>query len=119
MKSVDTDADEIALDYDDPRHLGSSRFLIAEAALLDARRWRSWLGLLADLVRRYEAIGGTSPLLARTRAQVDGIAAALGDGWHVELGQKFAAPRIEDAIAFHARRTVSRNLFRLAVLVKP
>ena len=27
--------------------------------------------------------------------------------------------RIEDAIAFHARRTVSRNLFRLAVLVKP
>ena len=33
--------------------------------------------LLAELVGRYEAIGGTSPLTERTRAQVDGLAAAL------------------------------------------
>ena len=33
--------------------------------------------LLADLARRYEAIGGTSPLNERTRAQVEGIRGAL------------------------------------------
>jgi hypothetical protein len=27
--------------------------------------------------------------------------------------------RLEDAVAFHARRTASRGLFRLAVAVKP
>ncbi len=34
--------------------------------------------LLADLTRRYQAIGGTSPLLERTRSQAAGLAAALG-----------------------------------------
>ena len=33
--------------------------------------------LLSDLVRRYSAIGGTSPLNERTDAQVDGIRDAL------------------------------------------
>ena len=51
---------------------------------------------LADLRRRYDAIGGTSPLLARTREQAAGIQAALGDGFRVELGMKHAAPYIED-----------------------
>ncbi len=32
---------------------------------------------LAELTARYRAIGGTSPLTARTRAQVDGLSAAL------------------------------------------
>jgi ferrochelatase len=54
---------------------------------------------LADLVRRYTAIGGVSPLLARTRAQVAGVAAALGEGYVCELGQKHAAPFIEDGVA--------------------
>lgn len=54
---------------------------------------------LADLVRRYQALGGTSTLAARTRDQVAAIAAALGDGYRVELGQKHAAPFIEDAAA--------------------
>src|SRR5690348_1483106 len=53
---------------------------------------------LADLQRRYDAIGGISPLLARTRAQIAGIQAALPDGYQVELGQKHAAPFIEDAV---------------------
>ena len=57
---------------------------------------------LAELRARYEAIGGTSPLLERTRAQVDAIASALrrehGDAYRVELGMKFAPPRIEDAV---------------------
>ena len=55
--------------------------------------------LLADLRRRYEAIGGTSPLLERTREQAAGVQAALGDGFRVELGMKHAPPFIEDGLA--------------------
>jgi len=54
---------------------------------------------LADLRRRYEAIGGTSPLLERTQEQATGISAALGDGFRVELGMKHAPPFIEDGVA--------------------
>lgn len=54
---------------------------------------------LADLVRRYSAIGGVSPLLERTQAQVRGVAAALGDGFVCGLGQKHAAPFVEDGVA--------------------
>lgn len=55
--------------------------------------------LLADLRRRYEAIGGTSPLAARTAAQVRGLQAALGDGFFVALGNKHAPPFLEEALA--------------------
>lgn len=55
--------------------------------------------LLADLKRRYDAIGGISPLAARTRAQADGIAAALGEDYVVALGHKHAAPFVEDGMA--------------------
>ena len=54
---------------------------------------------LADLRRRYDAIGGTSPLLERTRAQAGALQAALGDGYRVELGMKHARPFIEDGVA--------------------
>jgi ferrochelatase len=58
---------------------------------------------LADLVRRYDAIGGTSPLAERTEAQRAGLAAALDERapgrCTVVLGQKHAAPFIEDATA--------------------
>lgn len=54
---------------------------------------------MADLRRRYDAIGGLSPLAARTRVQADGIAAALGDGFVVEVGAKHASPFIEDGMA--------------------
>ncbi len=54
---------------------------------------------LADLVRRYDAIGGVSPLAANTAAQRDALAGALGSGWLVEGGNKHAAPFIEDAVA--------------------
>jgi ferrochelatase len=59
--------------------------------------------LLADLERRYRCIGGTSPLNERTAAQVDGIRGALErrapGRCVVAQGYKFAAPRIEDAVA--------------------
>ncbi|MFN2608333.1 MAG: ferrochelatase [Acidimicrobiales bacterium] len=64
--------------------------------------------LLADLQRRYDAIGGTSPLLELTRAQANGLAAALGDGWVVELGMKHAPPFIEDGVAALAGRGAHR-----------
>lgn len=54
---------------------------------------------LEDLVRRYDAIGGISPLAQRTEAQRAAIAAALGDGYTVVLGQKHAAPFVEDAVS--------------------
>jgi protoporphyrin/coproporphyrin ferrochelatase len=57
---------------------------------------------LAELTDRYQAIGGISPLAERTRAQVDAVAAALEaaepGGWRVGLGNKHAAPFIEDAV---------------------
>jgi ferrochelatase len=64
--------------------------------------------LLADLRGRYEAIGGTSPLLERTRAQAAGLAAALGPGFAVELGMKHAPPFVEDGVAALARAGVRR-----------
>jgi ferrochelatase len=63
---------------------------------------------LADLRRRYDAIGGTSPLLARTRAQVDALQAALGDAYVAELGQKHAVPFIEDGRAALEHAAVDR-----------
>jgi ferrochelatase len=53
---------------------------------------------LADLRRRYDAIGGLSPLAARTRAQAAGLQAVLGDEWRVELGLKHASPSIEAGV---------------------
>jgi len=69
---------------------------------------------LADLVRRYAAIGGTSPLAARTAAQVSGITEALragsGSAPLVRFGAKHTAPFIEDAAhelaQAHVRRVV-------------
>ena len=63
---------------------------------------------LADLRRRYEAIGGTSPLLERTQEQATGIQAALGDDFRVALGMKHARPFIEDGVAALAGAGITR-----------
>ena len=67
---------------------------------------------LADLRARYDAIGGLSPLAARTRAQIDAIAAALEEAapgrFEVGLGQKHAPPFVEDGVAELAGRGVGR-----------
>ena len=58
---------------------------------------------LADLVARYDAIGGISPLAQRTEAQRAALESALAERtsepFAVVLGQKHAAPFIEDAVA--------------------
>lgn len=57
---------------------------------------------LVELVGRYQAIGGVSPLAERTRAQADAIGAALDaaepGAWQVALGNKHAPPFVEDAV---------------------
>jgi ferrochelatase len=57
---------------------------------------------LADLIARYDAIGGISPLAARTEAQRDALQVALNeiapDKYEVVLGLKHAAPMIETAV---------------------
>jgi len=68
---------------------------------------------LADLRRRYEAIGGTSPLLERTQEQAAGVRTALGEGFRVELGMKHAPPFIEDGVA----ALVSAGITRIVGLV--
>jgi len=66
---------------------------------------------LADLIARYDAIGGISPLAARTAAQLNAVEAqldALAPGeFTVRLGQKHAAPFIEDGVTELAELGVS------------
>ena len=52
---------------------------------------------LAELVERYRAIGGKSPLLEITRSQAAGVEERLGIKTY--LGMKHAPPRIPDALA--------------------
>ena len=58
--------------------------------------------LLAELVGRYDAIGGISPLAARTEAQRDALQRALDSlrpgAYEVVLGLKHAEPKIETAV---------------------
>lgn len=59
--------------------------------------------LLADLVRRYNAIGGTSPLAERTAAQVDALRAELErrapGAFDVRFGSKYEPPLLEETAA--------------------
>jgi ferrochelatase len=84
-----------------------------EAYYTDIRRGRPPTPeQLADLRRRYDAIGGVSPLAVRTEAQRVAIAAALDERrpgeFEVVLGQKHAAPFVEDAVAELAERGATR-----------
>ena len=61
--------------------------------------------LLTDLIRRYDAIGGTSPLAQRTANQVAGVAAALEvlapGRFDVRFGSKYEPPLLEQtAVTF-------------------
>lgn len=65
---------------------------------------------LSELEGRYAAVGGTSQLAERTRAQVAGIQAALDEAspgrYECRFGAKHAAPRIEQAVEELARLEV-------------
>jgi ferrochelatase len=68
--------------------------------------------LLDELVGRYDAIGGTSPLTELTRAQVDGVAAALDaedpGRYVVRYGAKYVSPTIEEGMGELAGAGVDR-----------
>jgi ferrochelatase len=83
-----------------------------EAYYTDIRRGRPPTPeQLADLVRRYEAIGGVSPLAERTEAQRVRLQAELDARrplrFDVGLGLKHAEPTIEEGVAALAQRGVS------------
>ena len=67
--------------------------------------------LLDELTGRYASIGGTSPLTARTTAQVDGLAAVLEairpGRFVVRLGTKYVHPTIEEGMAVLAAEGVA------------
>jgi ferrochelatase len=68
--------------------------------------------LLLELVDRYRAIGGSSPLLAITRAQARGLEQLLNRGedgaFCVELGMKHAQPFIEEGVRSLADAGIDR-----------
>lgn len=53
---------------------------------------------LDDLRRRYDAIGGVSPLRASSVTQSHAVAQGLGSGFRVALGMKHSGPSIETAV---------------------
>ncbi len=84
-----------------------------EAFYTDVRRGRPPSAeQLEQLVARYRAIGGVSPLNERTAAQVAGLAAQLEarqpGGFAVAYGAKHAEPRIEQAVEALAGHGVDR-----------
>lgn len=86
-----------------------------EAYYTHVRRGRPpTLELLADLRRRYQAIGGSSPLAERTRAQAEGLRAALDrrdpGGYRVFLGTKHSPPFIEDGVRAMAATGIGQGV---------
>lgn len=89
--------------YGTPRHRDE-----IEPYYTDIRRGRPPTPeALADLVARYEAIGGLSPLAALTERQQQQLQLQLDaldpGGFHVELGLKHADPKIEASVEQLAR----------------
>jgi len=70
--------------------------------------------LLEELIERYAAIGGISPLAERTEAQRGAIERALEElapgRYRVVLGQKHAEPFIEDAVATLASEGITTSV---------
>jgi ferrochelatase len=70
-----------------------------EPYLLDVRGGRPPPpDLVAELTRRYAAIGGRSPLLDRTLEQAAALEQALGNGTRVHVGMRHWHPRIGEAL---------------------
>jgi protoporphyrin/coproporphyrin ferrochelatase len=84
-----------------------------ETYYTDIRRGRAPTPeLLADLIRRYEALGGTFPLRAITDAQVEAIRSELAErtdtDYVVTLGTKHSVPKVEDGVHALAAQDVDR-----------
>ncbi|HUZ77645.1 MAG TPA: ferrochelatase [Chloroflexota bacterium] len=64
--------------------------------------------LIANLRRRYEAVGGHTPLLEITTGQAEDLAAALGGQYRVFTGMKHWHPFIEEAVRQMAEAGIAR-----------
>lgn len=94
----------LLLAYGAPRSLDE-----VEPYLLDVRGGRPTPPeVVKDLEARYAAIGGTSPLLDRTREQADALARALGGHTPVYVGMRHWHPYIKDVLADAGRQGVRR-----------
>lgn len=82
---------------------GPNRIEDVEAYLLDVRGGDSIPApMLAEVKRRYQLVGGRSPILERTRAQADGLQAALdsrGAGMRTYVGMRHWHPTLSEAVA--------------------
>ena len=54
--------------------------------------------VVEEITENYRTIGGGSPLLGVTRAQVDALAERLGDGYRCYLGMRHWSPWIEEVV---------------------
>ncbi len=67
--------------------------------LADIRAGRPTSRAVVDeITANYRTIGGSSPLLEVTRAQVDALAEQLGDGYRCYLGMRHWSPWIEEVV---------------------
>jgi ferrochelatase len=64
--------------------------------------------LVEDLRRRYQLVGGTTPLLEITRATRDGLQRELGNDYRVFLGMKHWHPFIEQGLREMAEAAIER-----------
>jgi ferrochelatase len=64
--------------------------------------------VLEEITENYRAIGGSSPLLAVSRRQVDALAAELGPGYRCYLGMRHWSPWIEDVVGEMAEDGVTQ-----------
>ena len=64
--------------------------------------------LLANLRGRYEAVGGSTPLLDISRRQAEALEAALGPDFRVSLGMRHWQPYIRDAVAAMSEAGIRR-----------
>lgn len=82
---------------------GPNRIEDVEPCLLDVRGGHSIPPpMLAEVKRRYQLVGGRSPILERTRAQADGLQAALdsrGAGMRTYVGMRHWHPTLSEAVA--------------------
>lgn len=83
-----------SLPFDDPRHLAAQRFLAEEAAMLDARDWARWLGLLTDDVRYVMPV--------RVTTVVDAGYDARADMAHFDEDRYALGKRVERLLTEHA-----------------
>ncbi len=82
---------------------GPDRIEDVEPYLLDIRGGRPTPPkVVEEIVRRYQRIGGRSPILEGTRAQAAGLQAAfdaLGGGYRVAVGMRHWRPSLGEAVA--------------------